>query len=421
MGLRGWLGRLAVGVEVPVFPVVGGGAREAIQDLRLRPELELVDSPRHAAVMLVVGAFPPGDVDGLAQVHDQLAPPRRTVRWGGEPVASLPDAVVVDGGEDAVVAAITETFAELMSDPDRGEPPILPDVDPVEWRGVGPYGQGGMGMTGGTPYGRPMAERGPARDGLELDRVPITIGPWLPTLPPGLRLDVVFQGDVLQEVEVGPAPIVPGEGSDLFVRALTEPVPIAEMELARARHHLRLLAEILRVEDLAVASRRALRLVHGIRPGATGEVERLAAALVRAGLYALALRGVGRLDRPPPGPAARATGVAVDARSDDPEYRKLGFEPVTVEGGDAAARVRLLLAETVQALELAAKAGPARAGGRGVVEAPRGRLEVGEPPPERTLLDLAPEVLVGQEWGDAVTIIHTLDLDVEAAGREIPV
>lgn len=420
MGLRALLGRLAAGVEVPVFPVTGGGARTAIQDLRLRSELVLVDSPRHAAVLVVAGSFPSGEVDGLLHVHDQLARPRRTIRWGGEPVPGLDDAIVVSGDDDGVVTAAVDAFVELMAAPGRGEPPLLPDVDPVEWRGVGPYGQGGMGMTGGTPYGRPMAERGPARDGLELDQVPITIGPWLPSLPPGLRLQVVFQGDVIQEVEVGPAPLRPVEGDDPFRRALVEPVPIAELELARARHHLRWLAEVLRVGDLTRLSRRALTLARRIRPDAGAEVRRLEAAIRLSGLFVMALQGVGRISDFPVGSVARAAGIAVDARSEDPGYRSLGFRPVTTEGADAAARVRQRLRETVQALDLAAAADGTQAGGHGVMEDPRGRLEAGGAPPAATLLEALPSLLVGQEWGDAVTIVHSLDIDVEAALRGAP-
>ncbi len=420
MGLRALLGRLAAGVEVPIFPVVGGGARSQVQDLRLRPELMLVDSPRHAAVMIVAGAFPPGEVEGLLQVHDQLARPRRTIRWGAEPVPGLDDALVVTGDEDRVVAAAVDAFVELMAGSGPGEPPLLPDVDPVEWRGVGPYGQGGMGMTGGTPYGRPMAERGPARDGLELDQVPITIGPWLPSLPPGLRLHVVLQGDVIQALEVGPAPLHPVDRIDPFRRALVEPVPIAELELARARHHLRWIAEVLRVLDLARLSRRALVLSRRARSDAAAEVRRLGAAIAHSGLFVMALRGVGRISDLPVGSVARAAGTAIDTRSEDPGYRSLGFRPITTEGADAAARVRQRLAETVQSLELAASAGETRAGGHGVVEDPRGRLEVGSPPPAATLLEALPDVLVGQEWGDAVTIVHSLDIDVEAASREVP-
>ncbi|GAA1210049.1 hypothetical protein [Pseudonocardia alaniniphila] len=54
---------------------------------------------------------------------------------------------------------------------------------------------GGMGMAGGLP----MADVGPDRDGLMLDRLRVPLGPVLPDWPAGLVVDVVLQGDVVQE------------------------------------------------------------------------------------------------------------------------------------------------------------------------------------------------------------------------------
>ena len=64
-------------------------------------------------------------------------------------------------------------------------PDALPDLDPAPWRGVGPFGQGGTGMTGGVPYGRPLAGRADDRDGLKLDQLLVRVGPFLPPFPPG--------------------------------------------------------------------------------------------------------------------------------------------------------------------------------------------------------------------------------------------
>jgi hypothetical protein len=54
-----------------------------------------------------------------------------------------------------------------------------------------------------------------------------------------------------------------------------------------------------------------------------------------------------------------------------------------------------------------------------VTEAPRGPLTAGASP-DAGLVALLPELLVGMEWGDAVTTVVSLDIDVtESAVREV--
>ncbi|MBI4259765.1 MAG: hypothetical protein HY658_04295, partial [Actinobacteria bacterium] len=177
--MRRLLARLAAGAPVPVFAATGEGAREAVRALRLRPELHLVDTPRQANVLLVAGGIGPDLLPPLLRVHDQVLEPRRTVRWplGAAPGPErdlLPAPVAADDLDD-VVAHVLRANDEVLSG--RGsDPPFFPDVDPAPWRGVGPYGQGGKGMSGGTPYGRPLAERQPSRDGLALDRISVRFG-----------------------------------------------------------------------------------------------------------------------------------------------------------------------------------------------------------------------------------------------------
>lgn len=412
MGLRA---RLAATAPVPVFPMAGAGAREAVLDLHLRPELTLVDTPRAADVLLVAGNLASGSVAGTLAIHDQLPPPRVTVRWGGSTLEGLPFAHRIDGGEDEVVAALVDIHRRTLSGELSSEPPVLPDLDPVEWRGVGPYGQGGKGMTGGTPYGRPLAERAPDRDGLELDQLILTIGPWLPIFPPGLALEVKLAGDLIREVELGPSPLSGvAHPPDIFQASLAGPVRVADLEMARSRHHLRRLAEALRVHDLESLAFRTLRLAKALRAEDREAVEDLARRIERSRLYRWVLEGVGVVDPGQVvglGPVARASGIPDDARLDDPAYRALGFEPLTLQGGDAATRWRQRLKETMQALDLAARSGDRTTGGIGVVESPRGRLAVGEPYPATRLLGLIPSTLSGLEWGDAVATLLSLDLE----------
>ncbi len=432
--MRAALARFAAGAPVPVFAVAGAGAREAVQDLRCRAEVRLVETPGAASVLLVAGAIPDSLAEPLARVHDAMSHPRATIWWPigaprGEALAAFPDLRLV---EDDAMQTIVGVHRELLSGRRRSEPPVLPDVDPAPWRGVGPYGQGGSGMTGGTPYGRPMAGLGSDRDGLRLDVLPLRVGPFFPPFPAGLVLEAKLAGDVVVEAAVAPNPLAAGPlprtavrpGLRPFLRALVEPVGVAELELARAREHLRGLADALATHQLPSLGRRVLRLAARVGPGDAGLVRDLARGVSWTQLLRWSTAGVGRLARDALaglglGPVARAAGLAEDARLDDPAYRELGFEPVVHRGGDAAARWRQRLAEAAQALDLAARAGARRTGPVGRVESPRGRLEPSSAPTAR-LLPLVPGLLPGLEWGDAVATLASLDLDLEeAAAAEV--
>ena len=293
-------------------------------------------------------------------------------------------------------------------------------------------------MMGGVPYGRPMAMRAPDRDGLELDRLPLRLGPFFPHLPPGLVLEVKLQGDVFQEVAVGRKPFArrarhasagtPEAWRGPFAAALHRPVPVALLELARARHHLRHLARTLRFHGLPALGERALRLALGLDAGAADDarrsLRRLERLLRRTGALRAATRGVGPTglaDLRGLGPVARAAGLPEDLRSGLAVYDDLGFEPVAGPGdGDAWSRLVLRLREADQSLGLVERCGRVGGGGPEVgpldaVEAPRGRLAPGEPPPAARLLALAPALLTGLEWGDALAALVSLDLDLEEA------
>lgn len=204
-----------------------------------------------------------------------------------------------------------------------------------------------------------------------------------------------------------------------FLRALAAPVPLAELELARARDHLRWLADALMAHGLPAVAERTLRLCVRLGPGDGVSVRRLRRDVERTQVLRWSAHGVGRLGRDDlaglhAGPVARAAGIAEDARSDDPAYRDLGFTPVLQAEGDAAARWRQRLAEAAQSLELAAHAGERHTAVLGYVESPRGRLEPGSAPTTR-LLGLIPRLIEGREWGDAVAALVSLDLDLEEA------
>lgn len=436
------LARLAAAADVRVLPVVGAGGRAAAEDVPLLPGVRVVSTPRAANLLLVVGRVTPALLRPLLAVHDQLPTPRATVWWpvdaGGEDEAlrsAIPHMVVAPVGDGSGLRSV---FAELVSGARRSEPPALPDDEPAEWRGVGPYGQGGTGMTGGVPYGRPLAGRAPDPDGLELDQLPLRFGPMFPPFPPGLILHIQLQGDVIRGVTVGDNPFpdsphgpAPGAlDTAVFLEALTGPQPVATLEVARARHHLRWAARALRLHGLEVDARRLLALARSLAPEPgppVAELARRAGQQHRPAVDALVRRlrrhrtlswatrrvGVVTPEQVSGGPVARASGMGVDSRLDDPAYDGIDFSPVVHHGGDAHSRLCQRLAEAAQALELAERAGSRLRHPGAPVEGPRGPLATGEPFPSTALVGLLSRLLVGQEWGDAMTTVASLDLDLE--------
>jgi len=398
--------------------------RAAVQDLRLSRDLRLVDTPRAAAILLIAGDVAEAHREALARTHDVLPHPRATVAWGAsEPLAGLGSATTPIDVQADPVATLRPLFRDLLTGRRPSEPPLLPDLEPVEWRGVGPYGQGGSGMTGGTPYGRPMAELGPDRDGLRLDVLPMTLGPFFPRLPAGLILDLKTAGDVVIEASVveaasGRPPVAASaRTSSPFVTALVAPVPIAELELARARDHLRWLADALIAHGLPALGLRALRLAHDVGPGEGERIRAFGGRLRRTGLFRWSLPRAGRIDQKSLaglglGPIARAADLAEDVRIEDPGYRALGFAPFVLDRNDPIGRWQVRLEEATRALDLAAQAGARMSAVLGRVESPRGRLQPGDSPTDRVFA-LVPEILAGLEWGDAIATLISLDLDLD--------
>ncbi len=444
MGVRTVLGRLAAAAPPRVFVITGCGGRTAVEQLRADPRITFVDSPRSADVLLAAGGARSSLLRPALAVHDQMAHPRATVWWtlgaSHRRLVSLFGELEMVGDDADPVAAVLRVHRDLQQGHRASEAAALPDLEPAPWRGVGPYGQGGQGMTGGVPYGRPMTGRAPDRDGLELDQLPVRLGPFFPPLPPGLIVDLSMQGDVIQEVEIGSNPYaaqtaVPSSRAVAsprgpFAAALEGPVSLAKLEMARARHHLRWLGSALHLHGLPAWSERARRLAGRAREGAdaalVGEVDRFLGRLEGrwppGPTLRWAMRGLGvvrpdRLGSRGLGPVSRAAGLDEDLRAESGVYRDLGFEVVRGSDGDAWSRLRQRIAETRQALGLAARAGGRTVGPVAAVESPRGRLSADAPPPSRVFLELLPDLLKGAEWGDAMTIICSLDLDMEEAAR----
>lgn len=104
------------------------------------------------------------------------------------------------------------------------------------------------------------------------------------------------------------------------------------------------------------------------------------------------------------GPTARAAGFDVDARAHSPAYAGLGFEPVLHGAGDIRDRWRQRLAETAQAVELAAR-------GASTALEPGEPLEPPAPPAPADAESRLAALIVGAEWGDAVVTISSVVAD----------
>lgn len=412
------LNRLAASAPVPVFAVTGGEGRTLVSSLRTDPRTELVESPRHAAVLVIAGTVPSRLLGPVRSIHDQLPHPRFTVIAGTQDdPASWGKAVVAESSDP--IQSMVDGFRALVAGR-PSEPDWLPDSPPAEWRGVGPFGQGGEGMMGGKPFGRSMAEMAPDRDGLMLDALKVSVGPFHPALPPGLILRLELHGDVVTDVGVQPNPYVelgkPAEESyALFEQAQRDAVPIARVETLRAAHLLGTIACAVEVAGLESLGRRLRARAADPTAADQRELSRLRRALIVGMRWSA--RGVVRLPAEELqgsglGPTARASGVEEDARLDDAAYLRLGFAPITQSAGDCLDRLLQMLDESEQALQLASKAGSGSTSGN-VIEGPHGTAGSGSSP---ALLGLIEEHVPGLEWSDAVTFIASLGVDLQDIG-----
>ncbi len=410
------LSQFAADGVAPVFAVVGPGLRERVEDLQAVAAIELVASPRQASVLLVAGEMNEDDLLALQQIHDMLPQPRGTVWWSSQQSAPfIPDAWPVAGSADPT-AAILAMHRGLFKGGIVNSLPLLPDLPASDWRGIGPHRQGGKGMMGGKPYGRPMAMTADdIRDGLKLDETTVRLGPFISLLPPGLVLDFVLQGDLIQRASLIRPPH-PGPTADE-----TKPA-------ARVAHHLRLVGRLLAVLDLAALGERCLRMAH--RAGRLKPVE--LAALIRqirrTGAVQAIAPGLGRVDRP--------GSLAVDTRGGEPQpavvatsdvrQRLLGWldalrvapptgeashdtaTPATALDNDAPAEpaVDPTPEDSVPAAtEGASEAAPAPAI-ENEIEIEIEKASTASQPSAGHLVDL----LAGLEWQQAMLVINSFDL-----------
>lgn len=339
-----------------------------------------------------------------------------------------------------------------------------------------------MDMSGGFMSMIAMTQDLPrSRDGLPMEWAEAPFGPLFPGLPGGLMLTLTIDGDTVAQASVSPGAVHRGRAATwpgpaasfpdrvasldplspvayrvLASRAL-EHAAAVEPDGAMERHRVGALERERAVSHLSWLADFAALLGDRWLAGRAGELQcalmrtadersvsrvgREIATFVRRVEHTPFLRvrldGIGydasHAAEKIGGPFARARGLAVDARHDDPTYRDLGFAPVLHDGNNAWARLRVRLGELTQSVELIRAVGttilpapPALTIGSGegtaTVETPRGPAtlhialrdgevaEVHLDTPSARLVTLVPAMTEGHELADALVGIASLDL-----------
>lgn len=226
--------------------------------------------------------------------------------------------------------------------------------------------------------GLPMADRGPDRDGLSLDRLHVPLGPVLPGWPAGLVLHLTLQGDVIQQARAETVGAASGPGS--FWSGPWRDAVSGDKSRMFAAARLDSLARLLDVAgwpDTAIRAR-ALRdqALDGQPAGALRPaVRRLTRRVARSRVLAWSTRGLGSL------PAAG------DVTAGNP-----------VLAGDVTARYRRWCAEAADAIARTEDPLPPPRGGPGESAA---------------LLEVLPRLLEGAEFAAARLIVASLDPDLD--------
>lgn len=321
----GALCRFAAGAPVAVFTAVGHDALERVENLSLDATIDLVASPRHAVLLLVAGKIRNDDRPALRILHDQLPGLRATLWWGADPFDGLAAPVALALSDDPV-PMLHDLNRRLYAGTLQSEPDLLSDEPPTPWRGVGDHGQGGKGMMGGKPYGRPMAMTGDdRRDGLSLDEYTVQVGPFMPTLPPGLVLELVLQGDVIQKA-----------------RVIRPPLPSTPEARGGTAARLRSAARLLTMLQLGAYAERCRRAAEALEHGAEPDLASLRQSVRRTGARAAIPLGLGR---------CRLDGVESDVRSRFDEWLGAGKHALHVDPADSTASIEPPWPELLNGLE----------------------------------------------------------------------
>jgi hypothetical protein len=381
----------------------------AERELRRRDLPEAL-TPADTDILLVAGPARPGVEDAVDRLwRDVPAPRSRAHARTEDEVAAVVAASRLALSAPAVRRADGRETAGPAGESHQTEAGKGDDSAPADDQGHGnreghrhreghdhPEGHGG-GMD--MPAGLPMAEPGPDRDGLTLDRIHVPFGPFLPDWPAGLTIRLTLQGDVIQQadcVELAPergATTVPFWTEPWLRAAAGEHVLAGEAARRRAAAHLDSLGRFLAVAGWPAAATAARRLRDDLLAGAQSSgirprTERLARRVGRSRTLYWLTRGLGNLSQP----AADAAGVS---------------GPAARANGDVPARYRQWLTAVLDDVARLKETDPLDPAGR---QSPRGRLD-GPRPPSAALVDVLPRLLEGVEVAAARLIVASLDPD----------
>ncbi len=194
MGLSDWLADRAVrATHVLVVECPGGWAlRAAVERSVTQRGWRLAEAPATADALIVVGR-PTGE---LAEVVERL--------WEAMPGPRSRAEVLTRGDVptalDSAARHLTDWLAQTEDAASRTRPGPSDDGEPASDEDMGHDGHEGMdhGDMDMAPDGIPLAGGSEDdRDGLEMDVLPVRLGPVLPSWPAGLVLDVTLHGDLV--------------------------------------------------------------------------------------------------------------------------------------------------------------------------------------------------------------------------------
>jgi hypothetical protein len=410
MGLTGWLLRQAARRPRYILVTAPNATR-----VRLLAEAETArrgwraaDSAADASLLVVCG-LPDEVLGGAVQtVWTDMPSPRARVELSLDATAGraterldwavnrLADAEgqLSEAAERLAADHWTPTYAQDLQNHEDHDPGHHSAGDqheqPRDEHGDQEGHEGGHEAHMGAPGGLRMADRGPDRDGLKLDRLHVPMGPVLRDWPSGLVVDTTLQGDVIQQATVR---TVSGSGDQRF---WDEPwlsamrghhVTRGEAERRRAASHLDSLGRLLGVAGWLSAAAEARRLRDRVLAAASREevvrdYMRFERRVRRSRLLRWMLRDLGVIEE-----ACRLPG------------------PGGGMSGDVATRLGRWLTETGAALTAMDDASRLEDG-----EGPRGPVE--DRPAEKVIAVL-PDLLVGAELAAARLIVASLDPDLD--------
>jgi hypothetical protein len=429
--LTAGLRRFAFGADLLAFPVLGWGGEDLWREFVDMNPVRLAEAPHNADLMVLGGEIPADWGDALRALFETFTLPRG-ILWlrPARDCAAPPLPLTATIGHPDIASFDWSRLSRSLLNPKHAvNRPLLPDKPPAPWRDRGDYGQGGEGMMGGKPYGRPMAMTADDVDDLALDDVPLALGPFFPHWPAGLQLDLRVQGDRIRTCAAWRNHFPPlvlaagavekaGPATALSIKALAgRPVRIAAVERARIESHLSWMADFLVLVGLP---RVAARLRRERRQPQRETIAALVRSAEQFGLQR-ACAGIGRIDSDAvsdyglSGPAARASGLGTDARANDPAYANLGFTPQLEADADVWARWRVRVRECLQSFDLIETAGNATTARP---EGPRGPLCTGDGEANNPVAALCRALtahIAGMEWSQAVLFVASLDLDMREA------